>query len=39
MGVNGFYAVKMLHLSAASRQDVPSLGGGSQLCVHVGWLH
>ena len=33
--VNGIYAVKVLHLSAASRQDVPSLGGGSQLCVYM----
>ena len=33
--VNGFHAVKMFHLSAASHQDVPSFGGGSQCIVCV----
>ena len=39
--VNGFHAVKMFHLSAASHQDVPSFDGGSHcivcvcVCVHA----
>ena len=31
--VCNFRAVKMFHLSAISRQDVPSFGGGSCVCV------
>ena len=33
--VCNFRAVKMFHLSAASRQDVPSFGGGSWMVLCV----
>ena len=33
--VCGSLAVKMFHLSAASCQDAPSLGGESHFCVYL----